>query len=945
MFGFTQALLFYWVRQHAVIAALRSAFSHNCNLSYLLRRRKSNNIIVMTGGRILQVLKWVQVWMLLAPTFLAHVVQTQEQATSALTCPVPKFDGLEFPTCSIYEDSNTYNNNYNNGSHVDPEPSVTASDPSSSTAAPENADVNELDAESLLDNAKFLSFEDWKKQNLAKNGQSADNVGSKRQGGDISSERRTEARVMNNALDALGDDAEIDLNFGGAFGSDASQPAAWESGNPYDSGTVNTDGEPSAVDGSVDGVSGVGRRKDAGTTCKERFNYASFDCAATVLRTNPQCSGSSSILIENKDSYMLNECRAKEKFLILELCDDILVDTIVLANYEFFSSIFHTFKVSVSDRYPVKGDKWKEFGIFEAKNTREVQAFAIENPLIWARYVKIDFLTHYGNEFYCPLSLVRVHGTTMLEEYKNEGDISRSDEEILDEVAEEVAMPVEVQPVQEEVTLDHPSDNFTLPMPVSDYLEYISPLNGSILEIAALNHFVSATATCSVDEYLVFEVDTTSDKTHTSTSATGSPAAGGVNATIIALADSKASADRTEQPTNSETNTAPRIENQNVTSRGSGSDSSMMRTSIATGENSTSTLEPTKVAPSPPPSPNPTTQESFFKSVNKRLQMLESNSSLSLLYIEEQSRMLRDAFSKVEKRQLAKMNSFLEDLNATVVEEIRNLQSVYQSLSTIVLDDFEHQQREVSSASTQLAILTNELVFQKRMTALSSVLIMILFALILFPRGTGIVGIDLPSMMAWSPRPSSPAKVSRTPTTGASSPALESETPTPPPSNRSTSRKNKKKTHQRQCSNALHHNSIKDLRNCSNPLAHSPEDDIHITGYDNDGRFRSLSDFSDSEINKIPYTPFSPDLRHMLGYDAMRPNLRVAKQASSSSSPSPSPALSLPSLQQDRPVSSPPVLKEPPRLVPATNSDDNDGDSSDAESDASIEPFPPFPSI
>ncbi|OKL64277.1 hypothetical protein UA08_00232 [Talaromyces atroroseus] len=891
----------------------------------------------MTGRRMIQVLRWVQVWMLLAPTFLAHAVHIQDQATDALICPISEFYGLELPTCSIYEDSSTYS--YNKGS-IDPEPSVTASDPSSSTAASENADVNELDAESLLDNANFLSFEDWKKQNLAKNGQSADNVGSRRQGSDISNERRTQARAMNNALDSLGDDAEIELNFGGAFGSDAAQPTVWESGNPYDNSAMNTDGEPSAVGGSADGVSAVGRRKDAGTTCKERFNYASFDCAATVLRTNPQCSGSSSILIEHKDSYMLNECRAKEKFLILELCDDILVDTIVLANYEFFSSIFRTFKVSVSDRYPVKADKWKELGIFEAKNTREVQAFAIENPLIWARYVKIDFLTHYGNEFYCPLSLVRVHGTTMLEEYKNEGDINHSDEDMLDGIAEEVEMFVEEQ----DVAMDHPSDNVILPIPssVSDYLEYMSPLNGSVLEMAAFDYSVSETATCSADEYLASEIDATSNKTHPSTPAAGSLVTGGLNSTVMAPADSKTTADRsrdrTEQPTTSESNTPPRIENQDATSRGSVSDSS-----IVPGEDFTSTLEPTKVAPSPPPSPNPTTQESFFKSVNKRLQMLESNSSLSLLYIEEQSRMLRDAFSKVEKRQLAKMNSFLEELNATVVEEIKNLQSVYQSLSTIVLDDFEHQQREVSSASTQLAILTNELVFQKRMTALSSVLIIILFALILFPRGTGIVGIDLPSMMAWSPRPSSPAKVSRTPTTGPSSPSLESETSTSPPSNQSTATiTNKKKTTQRKCSNALHHNSIKDLRNCSNALAHSSEEDIHIAGYENDGRFRSLSDFSDSEINKIPYTPFSSDLRHMLGYDAVRPTLRVAKQASSSSSPSPIPAISPSTLQQDRPVSSPPVLNEASR--PVTNGGEGGDDMGDGKSDSSTEPFPPFPS-
>jgi hypothetical protein len=636
---------------------------------------------------------------------------------------------------------------------------------------------------------------------------------------------------------------------------------------------------------------------------------------------------------------MLNECRAKDKFLILELCDDILVDTIVLANYEFFSSIFRTFKVSVSDRYPVKTDKWRELGIFEAKNTRAVQAFAVENPLIWARYLKIEFLTHYGSEFYCPLSLVRVHGTTMLEEYKNEGDSSRSDEEIM-ETAEEVGKPVETEPelpVQEQKAFD----NSTIPV-VGSVLEILgntTPLIGSVLEMAALESSIQETATCAAD-YSSFEVHDIPNQTNVKT--TVSPS-GSANTTVVAPSDSKASPER-EQTTNSETNMASRSESQDTTARGSGADSSTTRTSGASGEDSTSTVEPTKVIPSTPPSPNPTTQESFFKSVNKRLQMLESNSTLSLLYIEEQSRMLRDAFSKVEKRQMAKMNTFLEELNTTVIDEIRNLQLVYQSLRTIVLDDFEHQQREVSTAASQLAILTNELVFQKRMTALSSVLIMILFALILFPRGSGIVGgIDFHSMIAWSPRPASSAKVSRIPSTGPSSPSLESETPTPPSVNPS-----KKKTHRRQCSNALRHKSIKDLRECTNPLAHSSEEDLQFTGYDDNGRFRTMSEFSDSEINKISYTPFSSDIRHMLGYDSIRmgPQTNVPKDTTA---PSPS-ASPLPNLTQDRPVSSPPVLNGA-GLVPLTpngnhidKSDLRDDESDEgSDSDSSTEPFPPFP--
>jgi hypothetical protein len=43
------------------------------------------------------------------------------------------------------------------------------------------------------------------------------------------------------------------------------------------------------------------------------------------------------------------------------------------------------------------------------------------------RYVKIAFLTHYGSQYYCPVSVVRVHGTSHVANLK-EKMISNSKE-------------------------------------------------------------------------------------------------------------------------------------------------------------------------------------------------------------------------------------------------------------------------------------------------------------------------------------------------------------------------------------------------------------------------------------------------------------------------------------------------------------------------------------
>ncbi|KAK0247712.1 hypothetical protein B0A54_17588 [Friedmanniomyces endolithicus] len=245
--------------------------------------------------------------------------------------------------------------------------------------------------ESLFDSAAFLSFEEWKKQDLARTGQSPDVVGQERP------QTGTRQRPgTNNALDTLGEDSEIDLDFAG-FGNAAAAASSQGASNPQAAPSTQSYLDASASGQAAATIAKL-RSRDAGTTCKARTNYASFDCAATMMKQNAECKHASSILVENKDSYMLNKCSASNKFFIVELCNDIHIDTIVLANYEFFSSSFRHFKVSVTDRYPVKADKWKYLGTFEARNTREVQAFLIEEPQIWARYLRIEMLTHYGSE-------------------------------------------------------------------------------------------------------------------------------------------------------------------------------------------------------------------------------------------------------------------------------------------------------------------------------------------------------------------------------------------------------------------------------------------------------------------------------------------------------------------------------------------------------------------
>lgn len=637
-----------------------------------------------------------------------------------------------------------------------------------------------------MEEGKFLSFEDWKRENLKKSGQS-DQIGHRPAA--EPSEPRKRSSMDQGSLDSLGDDAEIDLDFSG-FVSDGldtiNQPKPRPPQPASDSATVlEPDRGPRA---------GL-RSKDAGKTCKERSNYASFDCGADVIKYNPEAKSVLAILGKNKDSYMLNECSAQNKHVILELCNHIAIDTIVVANFEFFSSIFRTFRVTVSDKYPVKADKWKSIGIFEARNTREVQAFLVENPVIWARYVRIEFLTHYGNEYYCPVSLVRIHGTTMLEEYNHDLESLQIEDDLESEVthASHASLPKSVTSATAVETKPTSTDS-SIAVPVKDQMGSTTQDNGTITEQDSIASPITEMTTSSISETVSPDTSTTSSNSSQTMDNGKQPpvlnnctSEGNISYTEhsanIAQMTSNATSLATADPTNSTNNinstsssaaksstTATTNENQvsvgsNTTSVQSNNSSSVKTTTTSSSVNSTKASgSSTQAAPAAP-----TMQESFFKSVQKRLQMLESNSSLSLQYIEEQSRALRDAFRKVEQRQLAKTTSFLDHLNATVLNELRDFRQQYDQLwqSTVIELEMQREryQQENGDINARLGVLADELIFQKRMAFLQMMLILTCLGLIIFSKGNLNTYLELPlvqSVLARSPS----SKWSNTPSLG-----------------------------------------------------------------------------------------------------------------------------------------------------------------------------------
>jgi hypothetical protein len=143
-------------------------------------------------------------------------------------------------------------------------------------------------------------------------------------------------------------------------------------------------------------------------------DYASRSAGALVLEKSANFQGTSNLLTANRDQYAIVECQEEQKFVVIGLSEDILVKQVVLANYERYSSHVKEFKIQVSTTM----GEWIDLGMYTAqkpgasKNGKQV--FDLKEPS-WARYLKFHFLTHYGNEHYCTISQISVHGSTMLQ--------------------------------------------------------------------------------------------------------------------------------------------------------------------------------------------------------------------------------------------------------------------------------------------------------------------------------------------------------------------------------------------------------------------------------------------------------------------------------------------------------------------------------------------------
>ncbi|KAH7618612.1 hypothetical protein Ndes2526B_g05524 [Nannochloris sp. 'desiccata'] len=157
-------------------------------------------------------------------------------------------------------------------------------------------------------------------------------------------------------------------------------------------------------------------------------NFALTRDGAKVLASNPGAKKVGAILDDDTDTYMRNECQ-DDKWVVLELSQVAKISRIELIQHELYSSRIKDFEIRGRQSHPrtdnvetskgLNSTSWKLLGKFTAEKAKGTQQFNVERP-IWAHYLLIRFLTHYGNEPVCALNAFAVYGKSAAEELEDQ---------------------------------------------------------------------------------------------------------------------------------------------------------------------------------------------------------------------------------------------------------------------------------------------------------------------------------------------------------------------------------------------------------------------------------------------------------------------------------------------------------------------------------------------
>ena len=271
------------------------------------------------------------------------------------------------------------------------------------------------------------------------------------------------------------------------------------------------------------------------------------------------------------------------------------------------------------------------------------------------RYIRIDFHSHYGNEYYCPVSLLRVYGLTHLEQWKWEA----WEEESRARIAGSSALPASSSADPTKVAED--------PQAAATANEQASS-SDSTDRSGRGPRTPQTTALPSTTEVSVSATSSATTSSTSPSSPSGSPTSQSVP-TTAAGNDSNAQSTDGPQPTSSVSLTSegssvskpPGEQADDSTTTSSITTTITASQNVQTGVNSVSLAPPLAAA----------TGESIYRTIMNRLTALEANQTLYIRYFEDQAAGVREVLRRLTEdvgRLQALVRGLLFKSRATVLK-------------------------------------------------------------------------------------------------------------------------------------------------------------------------------------------------------------------------------------------------------------------------------------
>jgi hypothetical protein len=328
-------------------------------------------------------------------------------------------------------------------------------------------------------------------------------------------------------------------------------------------------------------------------------------------------------------------------------------------------------------------------------------------------------LTHYGHEYYCPLSLVRVHGMSMMELYTN---IESNDDE---SPTPEHLWPAEIreQIIQPQYDIVNSSESFPIKVEEEDVPIVIPPVVNDTEEMPTEEQM-------EMPEENIEKIEKTVTTSAVMTLSGESTCA--QRNTIMPLPVNKPSQELIEQPSMIDSN--DRNHELNMTSMGSPVTNTVSHTS--TQETSTSNLTEDNrpmITQHKIHHSKETTQESIYKTIMKRLSVLEHNMTLSQRFLDEQNKVLNDVFLEMERKHQEQLIVLIEHLNGTASQKIETMKRRYEQWYADMKEQTENEMKEMNS---KVNSLSDQISFERKVSITQLIITIILFVYMALSSGT-----------------------------------------------------------------------------------------------------------------------------------------------------------------------------------------------------------------